>query len=111
MNFAADATLRGNVRRGARCIEPKLSRLRISDRRFAGRTARAGDVPRLRRKISGRLSRLRGLEKAGAKFREPRTDHRRRDRVAQGKLQLRGRLNEAFKDEETNLVRQLEGRK
>jgi tRNA A-37 threonylcarbamoyl transferase component Bud32/predicted RNA-binding Zn-ribbon protein involved in translation (DUF1610 family) len=32
-------------------------------------------------------------------------------RNAQGKLQLRGRLNEAFKDEETKLVRQLEEKK
>ncbi len=32
-------------------------------------------------------------------------------RTAQGKLQLRGRLNEAFEDEATNLVRHLEGRK
>jgi hypothetical protein len=32
-------------------------------------------------------------------------------RTAQGKLQLRGRLNEAFKDEETKLVRQLEEKK
>lgn len=32
-------------------------------------------------------------------------------RSAQGKLQLRGRLNEAFKDEETKLVRQLEEKK
>ena len=32
-------------------------------------------------------------------------------RTAQGKLQLRGRLNDAFKDEETKLVRQLEERK
>ena len=32
-------------------------------------------------------------------------------RAAQGKLQLRGRLNEAFKDEETKLVRQLEEKK
>jgi serine/threonine protein kinase len=31
-------------------------------------------------------------------------------RTAQGKLQLRGRLNEAFKDEETKLVHQLEGK-
>jgi hypothetical protein len=32
-------------------------------------------------------------------------------RTAQGKLQLRGRLTEAFKDEETKLVRQLEEKK
>jgi len=32
-------------------------------------------------------------------------------RTAQGKLQLRGRLNDAFKDEEAKLVRQLEGKK
>jgi eukaryotic-like serine/threonine-protein kinase len=32
-------------------------------------------------------------------------------RTAQGKLQLRGRLNDAFKDEETKLVRQLEEKK
>jgi TolA-binding protein len=32
-------------------------------------------------------------------------------RTAQGKLQLRGRLNDAFKDEEAKLVRQLEGQK
>ena len=32
-------------------------------------------------------------------------------RGAQGKLQLRGRLNEAFKDEEAKLVRQLEEKK
>ena len=32
-------------------------------------------------------------------------------RTAQGKLQLRGRLNEAFKDEETRIVRQLEEKK
>jgi tRNA A-37 threonylcarbamoyl transferase component Bud32 len=32
-------------------------------------------------------------------------------RVAQGKLQLRGRLNEAFKEEETKLVRRLEEQK
>ena len=32
-------------------------------------------------------------------------------RNAQGKLQLRGRLNDAFKDEEAKLIRQLEGQK
>jgi serine/threonine protein kinase len=32
-------------------------------------------------------------------------------RTAQGKVQLRGRLNEAFKDEETKLTRQLEEKK
>jgi hypothetical protein len=32
-------------------------------------------------------------------------------RTAQGKLQLRGKLNDAFKDEETKLVRQLEEKK
>ena len=32
-------------------------------------------------------------------------------RTAQGKLQMRGKLVEAFKDEETKLVRQLEGQK
>jgi serine/threonine protein kinase len=32
-------------------------------------------------------------------------------RTAQGKLQLRGRLNDAFKEEETKLIHQLEGKK
>jgi hypothetical protein len=32
-------------------------------------------------------------------------------RTAQGNLQSRGRLNEAFKDEETKLIRQLEEKK
>jgi serine/threonine protein kinase len=32
-------------------------------------------------------------------------------RMAQGKLQLRGRLNEAFKEDEAKLVRELEGKK
>jgi hypothetical protein len=47
------------------------------------------------------------LEKAGANVHEPRPDYDRRHCVAHGKLQLHGRLNEAFKNEETKLVRQL----